>query len=112
MNSSDIINAANHFLMDKRVQYPNNLKGHFVLRVKTENKLGQYKKYSYEVFFINKELKPCLVGNVSLILPVQDGHEEENYREMDIQLVKLMFSILNTEDWLEHFILGDYGLDG
>ena len=39
MNSSDIINAANYFLMDKRVQYLNNLKGHFVLRIKTENKL-------------------------------------------------------------------------
>ena len=55
---------------------------------------------------------PCLVGTVSLVLPVQDGHEEENYREMDIQLTKLMFTILNTEDWLEHFILGDYGFDG
>ena len=112
MNSNDIINAANHFLMDKRVAYLNDLKGHFVLRVGTENKLGQYKKYSYEVFFINKGLVPHRVGTINLILPVQGGHEEENYREMDIQLTKLMFSILNTEDWLEHFILGDYGLDG
>jgi hypothetical protein len=112
MNSNDIINAANHFLMDKRVQYLNNLKGQFVLRIKTENKLGQYKRYLYEVFFINKVLTPCLVGTASLILPTQGGHEEENYREMDIQLTKLMFTILNTEDWLEHFILGDYGLDG
>ena len=31
---------------------------------------------------------------------------------MDMLLTKLMFTIFNTEGWLKHFILGDYGTDG
>ena len=112
MKSNDIIAAANLFLKDKRIQYPTNIKGHFVLHTSVENKSGPMKKYCYRVFFVNKDLKPYLVGDVALVLQARDGQEEENYRQMDMQLTKLMFTIFNTEGWLKHFILGDYGTDG
>ena len=112
MKSNDIIDAANLFLKDKRIQYHTNINGHFVLHTSVENKIGPMKKYCYRVFFVNKDLKPCLVGDVALVLQARDGQEEENYRQMNIKLTRLMFTIFNTEDWLKHFILGDYGTDG
>lgn len=112
MKTNDIIETANQFLNDKRAQYSTDIKGHFVLHISIENKIGPIKKYCYNVFFVNKDLKPCPVGDVTLFLQVKDGQAEDNYRQMDMQLIKLMFTIFDTEDWLKHFILGDYGVDG
>ena len=112
MKSNDIIDAVNLFLKDKRIQYSTDIKGHFVLHTSVENKIGPMKKYCYRVFFVNKDLKPCPVGDVALVLQARDGQEEENYRQMDMKLTRLMFTIFNTEGWLKHFILGDYGTNG
>ena len=112
MRSNDIIDAANLFLKDKRIQYHTNINGHFVLHISVENKIGPMKKYCYRVFFVNKDLKPCSVGDVALVLQARDGQEAEKYRQMDMKLTRLMFTIFNSEGWLKHFILGDYGTDG
>ena len=112
MKSSDIIDAANSFIETKRQEQNVDSKGHLVLKIQVENKLGQYKRYMYRVFFVNKNLTPSPVGDVSLVLPVKDGLEDENYRQMDRNLTELMFRIFLVDGWLKHFILGDYGTDG
>lgn len=111
MNSNDIIEVANQYLKNERTLIED-IEGHFVLRIQVEKKLGPYKNYIYEVFFINKELTPYPILQINHILPVKDGQEDDNYKQMDMELLGLMFGILNRTNDVKHFILSDYGING
>lgn len=110
MKSNDIIEAANQFLKSERTLLED-IKGHFVLKVQIKKKLGPYKEYIYEVFFVNNDLTPYPILYINNVFPVKDGQEDDNYRQMDTRLLELMFSILNRTNSVKHFIEGDYGTD-
>lgn len=111
MTINEIINTFNKYLESERKYKDIRTSGHFVLKTSEEKKLGNYRKYSYELFFINKEMKPFVVITLNQIFPVIIGHEDLIHEKMDEQLLMGLFELLSLHvDKMQHFILGDYGI--
>jgi hypothetical protein len=81
MKSKDIMKVANS--MDL---------GHFVLKVNTENKLGNYIKYTYSVYIINSTNQtPLLLKVIERV--IQGMTPDDAYKEMDCLLLEFFFKL-------------------
>ena len=76
MKSKDIMKAVNNMSL-----------GHFVLKINTDTKIGNYVKYTYSVYIIQQE--PVLLTCIERV--IQGMTPEEAYKVMDTLLLELFF---------------------
>lgn len=115
MKIEDVINSYNECLSIERFNSFLNTeccRGHFVFR-KTVNKLlGNYRKFTYTIEFINREMQPVLFVENDYVKQVNADLEERCIREIESVFLTNFFMTLRSksEEEYKQLLTGEYGV--
>ena len=115
MKIEDVINSYNECLSLERFNLFMNTefcKGHFVFRKTVKKLLGNYRKFTYTIEFINREMEPILFVENDYVKQANVDSEERCIKELERIFLTNFFMILRSKSVEEYkqLLTGEYGI--
>ena len=109
MRIEDMVEGLNKYIEEIRVQRKIITDGHLVfqLTIAPHETIKAYKKYEAIVWFVEYGNK-YRVATVKQVVKVIDGEDKFIMRIINIEMSKLLFSLINKEEF-QQIIEGNYG---
>ena len=115
MKIEDVINSYNECLSIERFNSFMNTeycRGHFVFRKTVKKLLGNYRKFTYTIEFINREMEPILFVENDYVKQANADLEERGIKELDSVFLTNFFMTLRSksEEEYKQLLTGEYGI--
>lgn len=109
MRIEEMIEGLNRYIEEERINRGIDLNSHLVfqLSISSHDTIKAYKKYEAVVWFIKSGLK-YRVATVNQVAKVVDGEDKHIMRIINIDMSKMLFSLINKQDF-QQIIEGTYG---
>ena len=111
MKINDVFTAYNEVLSVERITTLKQVNGHFVFRTTVNKLMGNYRKYTYTLDFINKDLKPVIYLEKEYTVQVPAGQEGEIIKGIDRDFLFTFFKTQRekVKDY-KLLLTGEYGI--
>lgn len=115
MKIEDVINSYNECLsLERFTSFLNTecCRGHFVFRKTIKKLLGNYRKFTYTIEFINREMQPVLFVENDYVKQVSTDLEEGCIKEIESVFLTNFFMTLRSKSGEEYkqLLTGEYGV--
>lgn len=109
MRIEEMVEGLNRYIEEERVNRGIDLYSHLVfqLSISSHDTIKAYKKYEAVVWFVKSGLK-YRVATVNQVAKVVDGEDKHIMRVINIDMSKLLFSLINKKAF-QQIIEGTYG---
>ena len=109
MRIEEMVEGLNRHIEEERVNRGVNLNSHLVfqLSISPHDTIKAYKKYEAVVWFVKSGLK-YRVATVNELAKVVDGEDKHIMRVINIDMSKMLFSLINKRTF-QQIIEGTYG---
>lgn len=109
MRIEEMVEGLNRYIEEERINRGIDLYSHLVfqLSISSHDTIKAYKKYEAVVWFVNSGLK-YRVATVNQVAKVVDGEDKHIMRVINIDMSKMLFSLINKKAF-QQIIEGTYG---
>lgn len=109
MRIEEMVEGLNRYIEEERINRGIDLYSHLVfqLSISSHDTIKAYKKYEAVVWFVKSGLK-YRVATVNQVAKVVDGEDKHIMRVINIDMSKLLFSLINKKAF-QQIIEGTYG---
>lgn len=109
MRIEEMVEGLNRYIEEERVNRGIDLYSHLVfqLSISSHDTIKAYKKYEAVVWFVKSGLK-YRVATVNQVAKVVDGEDKHIMRVINIDMSKMLFSLINKKAF-QQIIEGTYG---
>lgn len=109
MRIEEMVEGLNRYIEEERINRGIDLYSHLVfqLSISSHDTIKAYKKYEAVVWFVKSGLK-YRVATVNQVAKVVDGEDKHIMRVINIDMSKMLFSLINKKAF-QQIIEGTYG---
>lgn len=109
MRIEEMVEGLNRYIEEERINKGIDLCSHLVfqLSISSHDTIKAYKKYEAVVWFVKNGLK-YRVATVNQVAKVVDGEDKHLMRIINIEMSKILFSLINKKAF-QQIIEGTYG---